>query len=166
MTRKQIEQNIGAYQIMTEQYLPRHGKDPAAVSKFSYFVEYVRDKKLQQLLSRYGGGIEGFCDWVADKNKIPSGLDVRKLRPILENNDARRALLRSGFDAAMEALALTAPQVVSTFYRDIESVVQGLKEFTMADADDIADDDSGGRLHSLTELAEWSHKVLNMVKRS
>lgn len=166
MTRRQIEQNIEAYRLMTDQYLPKHGADPAAVSKFSYFVEYVRDKKLQQLLAKYAGGIDGYCDWVADRNKLPRGLDVRKLRPMLENDDARRALLRSGFDAAMDVLALRAPQVVTPFYRDIESVIQGLKDFTMADAEDIASDRLGGRLRSLGELADWSRRALDMVGRA
>jgi hypothetical protein len=52
MTEKQIKENIEAYRIMEEQYLPIHGDDPNEVSKFSYFVEYVKDKILQRLMEK------------------------------------------------------------------------------------------------------------------
>lgn len=166
MTRRQIEDNIGAYRLMSEQYLPRYGTDPEEVSKFSYFVEYVKDRKLQQLFDRYAGGAEGYCRWVNDRTKIPTGQDVRKLRPILENDDARKVILRQGFDAALEVLALRAPHVVSGFYRDVESVVRDLQNLSLSDIQEIADDKSGGRLKLLEELAQWSHKVLTSVRRS
>lgn len=166
MTRRQIDDNIGAYRLMSEQYLPRYGTDPEEVSKFSYFVEYVKDRKLQQLFDQYAGGTDGYCRWVNDRTKIPTGQDVRKLRPILENDDSRKVILRRGFDAALEVLALRAPHVVSGFYRDVESVVRDLQLLSLADMQEIADDESGGRLKLLEELAEWSRKVLASVRRS
>lgn len=166
MTKRQIEQNIEAYKLMSEQCLPQYGTDPEEVSKFSYFVEYVKDRKLQQLFDEYAGGSEGYCRWVNDRTKIPTGQDVRKLRPILENDDSRKVILRRGFDAALEVLALRAPHVVSGFYRDVESVVRDLQNMSLADMQEIADDESGGRLKLLEDLAEWSRKVLASVRRS
>ena len=49
MTKKQIKENIEAYQLWKSNIYRRIGDDPNEVSKFSYFVEYVKDKKLQEI---------------------------------------------------------------------------------------------------------------------
>lgn len=102
MTERQINENIEAYRIMEEQYLPNHNDDPNEVSKFSYFVEYVKDKKLQKLMEKNKKNKKDFCDWVADKEKIPTGQDVRKLRDILSIEDTKNAFFDKGFDSAMQ----------------------------------------------------------------
>jgi hypothetical protein len=166
MTEKQIEQNIEAYRLMEEQYLPPYGSDPEEVSKFSYFVEFVKDTKLQQLCDQYIGGVDGFCKWVSDKSKIPTGQDVRKLRPILENDSSRKVMIARGFDAAMEVMVLRAPHMVSGFYKDVEEVIRGMKDISSAEFEEIAAEPGGGKMKLICELAEWSQKVLNWIKRS
>src|SRR5437764_906538 len=81
LSMAEINQNIKAFQLMQEQYLPLN-QDPNEVSKFSYFVEYVKDNKLKKLMEKNGFDDKSFCDWVSDKNKIPTGQDVRRLRDI------------------------------------------------------------------------------------
>ena len=166
MTEKQIVQNIEAYRLMEEQYLPSYGTDPEEVSKFSYFVEFVKDPKLQQLCDHYIGGINGFCKWVADKSKIPTGQDVRKLRPILENESTRKVMITRGFEDAIEVMLLRAPHLVSGFYKDAEEVIRGMKEMSSAEFEEIAAEPGGGKMQLMSELAEWSQKVLNYIKRS
>jgi len=128
MTEKQIKENIEAYKIMEEQYLTVHGDDPNEVSKFSYFVEYVKDNKLQKLMKKSSKDIKDFCDWVANKEKIPTGQDVRRLRNIFDNEDTKNAFIGKGFDAAMQILEFKKPNLVSSFYKSIEDVIEGLKE--------------------------------------
>jgi len=128
MTEKQIKENIEAYKIMEEQYLTVHGDDPNEVSKFSYFVEYVKDNKLQKLMKKSSKDIKDFCDWVANKEKIPTGQDVRRLRNIFDNEDTKNAFISKGFDAAMQILEFKKPNLVSSFYKSIEDVIEGLKE--------------------------------------
>jgi hypothetical protein len=148
---------------MEEQYLPTHGDDPNEVIKFSYFVEYVKDEKLQRLMAKNSKTIDDFCNWVADKDKIPTGQDVRRLRDILENDDTKNAFINRGFRAAIQMLALRKPYLVSPLFRDIENVIEGLKNVSAYEIDEIVNEDSSEKETMIKELARWSQKVLNMI---
>jgi hypothetical protein len=163
MTEKQIKENIEAYRIMEEQYLPTHGDDPNEVGKFSYFVEYVKDKKLQRLMEKSSKNIKDFCDWVADKEKIPTGQDVRRLHDIFENKDTASTFITNGFDAAMQILAFKKPHLVSSFYKDMENVIEGLKDISARELDEIISEDNSEKEKMIGELAEWSQKVVRII---
>lgn len=163
MTEKQIKENIEAYRKMEEQYLPTHGDDPNEVSKFSYFVEYVKDEKLQRLMEENSKDIKDFCDWVADKEKIPTGQDVRKLRDIFENEDTRNAFINKGFSVAMQILELKKPHLVSSLYKDIENVTEGLKSISSFEIDEIIHEENSEKENMIRELTRWSRKVLKII---
>ncbi len=165
MTEKQIKENIEAYKIMEEQYLPTHADDPNEVSKFSYFVEYVKDKKLQRLMEKGSKSIKNFCDWIADKEKIPTGQDVRRLRDIFDNEDAKNAFIAKGFDSAMQILEVRKPHLVSSFYKDIENVIEGLKEISTQELDEIIAEDNSEKENMIKELAGWSQKVVKLIEK-
>ncbi len=165
MTEKQIKENIEAYRIMEEQYLSVHTDDPNEVSKFSYFVEYIKDNKLQKLMQKNAKNIKDFCDWVADKEKIPTGQDVRKLRDIFNNEDTKNAFITKGFDVAMQILEFKKPYLVSSFYKSIEGVIEGLKEISAQELDEIITEDNSEKENMIKELAEWSQKVVNLIER-
>jgi hypothetical protein len=163
MSERQIRENIEAYKKMEEQYLPTHGDDPNEVSKFSYFVEYVKDDKLQKLMAKSSKTISDFCNWVADKEKIPTGQDVRRLRDILESDDTRNAFINRGFHAAIQMLALRKPHLVSPLFKDIENLIEGLKNVSAFEIDEIVNEESSEKESMIKELARWSQKVLNMI---
>ncbi|MBA4349076.1 MAG: hypothetical protein C0415_03690 [Thermodesulfovibrio sp.] len=165
MTEKQIKENIEAYKIMEEQYLPAHRDDPNEVSKFSYFVEYVKDKKLQKLMEKSSKDVKDFCDWVADKEKIPTGQDVRRLRDIFDNEDTKKAFIDKGFDTAMQILEFKKPHLVSSFYKDIENVIEGLKEINAQELDEIINEDNSEKEKMIRVLAEWSQKVVKIIEK-
>jgi len=165
MTIKQIEENIDAYKIMEEQYLPKYGDDPNEVSKFSYFVEYIKDKKLQRLMEKSSKNVKDFCDWVADKEKIPTGQGVRRLRDIFENEDTKKAFINKGFDTAMQILEFKKPHLVSSFYKDIENVIEGLKEINAQELDKIINEDNSEKEKMIRVLAEWSQKVVKIIEK-
>jgi len=164
-TNKQIKENIDAYKIMEEQYLPFHGDDPNEVSKFSYFVEYVKDNKLQKLLEKNNKNIMDFCDWVADKEKIPTGQDVRRLRDIFEFEDTTNIFISKGFDAALQLLQLKKPPLISSFYKDIENVIKGLKDISNQELDEIIMEDNGEKEKMIVDLAKWSNKVVILIEK-
>lgn len=164
MTEKQIKENIDAYRIMEEQYLPDRN-DPNEVSKFSYFVEYVKDKKLQILMEKSSKDIKDFCNWVADKEKIPTGQDVRSLRDIFDNEDTKNAFITKGFDAAMQVLEFKKPHLVSSFYKSIEDVIEGLKEISAQELDEIITENNSGKENMIKELAEWSQRVVKLIEK-
>lgn len=165
MTEKQIKENIEAYKLMEEQYLPSHADDPNEVSKFSYFVEYAKDKKLQKLMGKSSKDVTDFCDWVADKTKIPTGQDVRKLRDIFESEEVKNAFVGKGFDAAMQILAIRKPHLVNSFYKDIESVIEGLKDISAQELDEIINENNSEKEKMICDLAEWSNKVVKMIEK-
>jgi len=165
MTEKQINENIEAYQIMEEQYLPVHKDDPNEVSKFSYFVEYVKDKKLQKLMEKSSKNVKDYCDWVADKEKIPTGQDVRRLRDIFDNEDTKKVFIDKGFDAAMQILEFKKPHLVSSFYKDIENVIEGLKEINAQELDEIINENNSEKEKMIRDLAEWIQKVIKIIDK-
>ncbi len=165
MTEKQIKENIDAYKIMEEQYLSTHRTDPNEVSKFSYFVEYIKDKKLQKLMEKSSKDIKDFCDWVADKEKIPTGQDVRRLRDIFDNEDTKNAFIAKGFDSAMQILEVRKPHLVSSFYKDIENVIEGLREISTQELDEIIAEDNSEKENMIKELAGWSQKVVKLIEK-
>ena len=165
MTEKQIKENIEAYKIMEEQYLTVHGDDPNEVSKFSYFVEYVKDNKLQKLMKKSLKDIKDFCEWVANKEKIPTGQDVRRLRDIFDNEDTKNAYISKGFDAAMQILEFKKPNLVSSFYKSIEDVIEGLKDINTQELDEIITEENSEREKMIKELAKWSQKIIDLIEK-
>lgn len=165
MSEEQIRENIDAYEIMEKQYLPEHMDDPNEVSKFSYFVEYVGDKRLRKLIDEHFSGVRDFCSWVGDKTKIPRGQDVRLLGDILASEDTRDTFSSNGFEEALHMLELKKPHLVSSFYRDLERALEGLKRFKAQDLDEIALEDGGGKEKLIRELAYWSRKVVNLIEK-
>lgn len=165
MTEKQIRENIEAYKLMEEQYLPSHSDDPNEVSKFSYFVEYAKDEKLKRLMVKNSKNTNDFCNWVSSKEKIPTGQDVRRLRDILDTQDTLNAFENKGFQAAMQILEFKKPHLVSSFYRDIETCIEGLKDISAQELDEIIAEENGEKERMIKSLAEWSQKVIKLIER-
>ncbi len=165
MSEKEIENSIKAYEIMEEQYLPKHLDDPNETSKFSYFVEYVRNKPLQNSLHQSSLGLSDFVDWVSDDKMIPTGQDVRMLRNIIESEETRTIFLSKGFETARQLLELKKPNLVSPLYRDIEDTIEGLKNISSFELDEIISDNGGEKQRLLEELHLWASKVLRIIKK-
>lgn len=165
MNLKQIDENIEAYKIMERQYLPAHEDDPNEVNKFSYFIEYVQDKKLQNLMKNNSKDVKDFCDWVADKEKIPTGQNVRRLRDIFENEGTIEIFLNKGFSAAMQILEFKKPYLVSSFYKYIENVIDGLKGISAEEIDEIILEKNSEKEKMIKELLKWSHNVVTLLEK-
>jgi hypothetical protein len=165
LNEREINQNIEAYKIMQDQYLPTH-QDPYEIAKFSYFVEYVKDNKLKKIMEKRGFEMKDFCEWVGDREKIPTGQDVRKLRDILDDTDASNLFVKNGFEASMEILAYRKPNIIDPFYRDIESVVEKLKSMNLFEIDEISNESDGGKKRMISELVTWSNKILKMIDQN
>jgi hypothetical protein len=163
MSEKEIENSIKAYEIMEEQYLPHHYDDPNETSKFSYFVEFVRDKKLQNSLQKNSLGLSDFINWISDENMIPTGQDVRKLKDIIEGESTREVFINKGFESARQVLELKKPYLISPLYRDIENTIEGLKNISAFELDEIKDDKEGEKQKMLEELQHWVTKVVKML---
>jgi hypothetical protein len=164
MTEKQIKENIDAYKLMEEQYLPIHGDDPNEVNKFSYFVEYVKDQRLQKIMKKNKKETKDFCEWVFDKKKIPGGQDVRRLRDILENEETKKVFFERDFDSAIQVLEFKRPNLVSSFYRDIENITEKLKDISAQELDEIINESDSEKEKMIRDLARWSKRVVEIIE--
>ncbi|MFZ1809130.1 MAG: ParB/Srx family N-terminal domain-containing protein [Cyclobacteriaceae bacterium] len=162
LTKREIEQNIEAFKMMSNQYLPSH-PDPFEIGKFSYFVEYVKDNKLKRTMSKNNLADYNFCEWVGDRNKIPTGQDVRKLKDIIDDDFARDKFLSEGFESSMEILAYRKPDLTNPLYRDIERVIDRLKEMQAWQLEEISNDQEGEKKRMLADLVKWSTKIFNLI---
>ncbi len=164
LKKRDIEQNIQAYKVMQTQYLPDHLDDPSEVSKFSYFVEYVKDDILQRAMEKRGLTIQNFCSWVGDKTKLPRGQDVRQLRDILEDEAATELFLREGYESAVGLLAYLKPDLINPFYKNIERIIDKLQDMSAYEIDEIATEgEEGGRERLINDLSKWSTIIVKMI---
>src|SRR3989304_7554551 len=124
LTASDIKNNIQAFMDMEEQYLPKYSK-PAERLKFSYFVEFRKNKELRRLVKEGKLSLMDFCDWVGE-GKIRRGEDIRKLSLVLKDEQSREALISDNFQAALDQLEQKNPAAKSKIFEKIENVIDGL----------------------------------------
>ena len=72
-----VKNNMETFKNMEEQYLPRYNK-LAERLKFSYFVEFRKNKELRRLVKEGKSSLMDFCDWVGE-GKFRRGEGIRRL---------------------------------------------------------------------------------------
>jgi hypothetical protein len=135
LTASDIRNNIQAFMDMEEQYLPKYNK-PIERLKFSYFVEFRKNKELRRLVKEGKLSLLEFCDWVGE-GKFRRGEDVRKLPLILKDEQSRQALIEDDFQAALDQLEQKNPAAKSKLFEKIEDVVDGLESLPFGELDEI-----------------------------
>lgn len=159
----EIQSSIKAFKDMEEEYLPKYAKDPTEVFKYSYFVEYEKDAKLQELMRRSSLDIKSFCNWVGT-GKIKRAQDVRDLRDIVEHKDIREIFIRNGYDAAIEELSILKPQLTSSLFENIRKVIEGLDKLQNHEITDMKLGHQPMKVRLIEDLQETSEKTLELVK--
>ena len=102
---------------------------------------------------------------VADKEKIPTGQNVRRLSDIFENEDTSNVFLNKGFNAAMQILEFKKPHLVSSFYKDIENVIDGLKGISAEEIDEIILEENSEKEKRIKKLLKWSQNVVSLLEK-
>ncbi len=151
---------------MEQQYMPKYGlTNPSEVMKFSYFVEYVKDNKLKELMSNNNLKTADFCEWVSNSDKVPTAQEVREIKSFFMDEDSKRDFLSDGFQKARETLILKKPGLISKMYKNMEAITQELKDLNAYDIDQIANNNKEAE-NIIEDLATWSRKTLNNIKAS
>lgn len=130
-----IRNNIQAYMDMEEQYLPKYNR-PAERLKFSYFVEFRKNKDLKRLVNEGKVSLLDFCDWVGE-GKFRCGEDIRKLPAVLKDKQSREALIDYDFQAALDQLEQKNPAAKSKLFEKIEDVIRGVASMPFGELDEI-----------------------------
>ena len=133
MTTREVRQQLAAVEFMDRMYFPitSDPADPEHRTKFSYFLEFYKNGRIQDHSESIPGLPERFARWVRDGH-IDTGARVRRLPKILDSQEATRLLDVVGFDAADEYLAKSNPQE-QELYSLIERTRARLSTITVAE---------------------------------
>jgi len=150
MSAFEIRNNIQAFKDMEEQYLRRYDS-PIERLKFSYFVEFRKNKELKRLAKEGKLSLSDFCDWVGEE-KFRRGEDVRKLSLVLKDEEARQVLVDDNFEAALDQLGQKNPAARSKLFERIEAVISDIQNMHWSEVDEIKRGLQPAKVGSLKKL--------------
>jgi hypothetical protein len=128
LNTNEICEDIEAYKIMENEFskiIPP--TDRSFVHRFSYFKEFVKNKKLKVLMGKQNLSEKDFCKWVAE-GKLGEARDVRGLNNILNFKETRDLFLEKDFSAAIEKLKDVVPEKMDVVYKLISELTSRLKK--------------------------------------
>jgi hypothetical protein len=111
MTAREVRQQLAAVELMDQLYFPitADPTDPEHKTKFSYFLEFQKNGRIQTHIEQMSDLPQRFARWVRDE-RVDTGARVRRLPRILDSAEATRLLDVVGFEAADEYLAKQHPE--------------------------------------------------------
>ncbi len=145
-----IKNSIQAYMDMEEQYLPKYNK-PAERLKFSYFVEFRKNKELRKLVKEGKLSLMEFCDWVGE-GKFRRGEDIRRLPMVLRDEQSKQALMDENFQSALDQLEQKNPAAKSKLFEKIEVVIDGLESLPFGEFNEIKSGQQPAKIEALKKL--------------
>lgn len=163
MAAREVRQHIDAANMMDQLYFPitENPRDPEHRSKFSYFLEFKKNGRIQPHCESAPELPEKFAKWVRD-GRIDAGRRVRRLTKILDSDEATRLLDLEGFEAAEELLAEQNPRE-HELYLTLERARTRLKDMTLAEY--VEAGSCTDRLAVLEGLQADAAAVLEHVRR-
>jgi hypothetical protein len=163
MTANEVRAQIEAANLMDRIYFPitRDPADPEHRSKFSYFLEFIKNGRVQGHCEAVPDLPKKFAQWVRD-GRINTGMRVRRLPKILGSEEATRLLEVEGFDAAEEYLAAQDPRE-QELYLMLERTRARLRDMTVTELAQLRD--SPERLAIIKSLRLELDSVLSHVNR-
>lgn len=163
MTPSEVRQHIEAANMMDRLYFPITS-DPTEAghrTKFSYFLEFLKNTRLQKHTDRIPDLQERFAQWVRDE-KVNTGAKVRRLTKVVENGDALKLLEDIGFDAAEQFLAKADPRE-QELYATLEKTRARLQQVTVTELVDMAK--SPERLEIMRDLQSQITAVIETAEQ-
>lgn len=163
MTTREVRQHIEAANLMDRLYFPitDNPRDAEHRSKFSYFLEFANNGRIQAHSESTPNLPSKFAEWVRD-GRIDTGMRVRRLPKILDSAEATRLLEVEGFDAAEQFLAEENPRE-QELYLTLERTRARLKNMTLNEI--VQASGCSDRIALLEALHEEVTSVLENVKR-
>jgi hypothetical protein len=161
LSASDIRNNIQAFMDMEEQYLPKYN-NPAERLKFSYFVEFRKNKELRRLVKEGKLSLMDFCDWVGE-GKFRRGEDIRKLSMVLKDEQSRQALIDDNFETALDQLEQKNPAAKSKLFEKIEDVIDGLESLPFGELDEIKRGLQSAKVDALKNLYRVTTNLLRDI---
>jgi hypothetical protein len=163
ITRREVKQQLAAVEMMERLYFPitDDPSDPEHRSKFSYFLEFAKNGRIQAHAEDIPDLAERFARWVRD-GRVDTGARVRRLPKILDSAEATKLLEVVGFDAAEECLARGNP-AEQELYVELERTRARLAAMTVTELMELSR--SPDRRAILTNVQEELDRVLKAAAR-
>jgi hypothetical protein len=163
MTAREVRQHLAAVDFMDRLYFPITGDptDPEHRTKFSYFLEFHKNGRIQEHCDAQRDLPERFSRWVRD-GRIDTGARVRRLPKVLDSKEATRLLDVVGFSAADEYLARERPEE-QELYALVERARGRLSLMTVAELVELSG--STERQTLLEALQDEVSRVLKTMAR-
>lgn len=163
MTASEVRQHVEAANLMDRLYFPitRDPMDAEHKSKFSYFLEFLKNTKLQKHADQIPDLQKRFAHWVRDE-KVNTGAKVRRLTKVVEHGEALNLLERDGFDAAEQFLAKADPRE-QELYATLEKTRTRLQHVTVAELVELAK--SADRLDIMRDLQAQIESVIETAEQ-
>jgi hypothetical protein len=163
MTTNDVRQHIEAANLMDRLYFPitTDPTDAEHRSKYSYFLEFAKNGRIQRHREKMQDLPERFAGWVRD-GRLDTGMKVRKLPKILDAKEAIRLLEVDGFDAAEEYLAERNPRE-QEMYLLMERARARLAEMSVVEL--LEAKHSPERVEILEALRQTVSDVLDNIER-
>lgn len=124
MTELEVSRSLQAYETMTKDVIPRI-KNADGREKFSYVLEFYKDKKLQDFRNKKEN-VKFFTDLVV-KDKLKGGAEVRKLHKILADEHTKQVLNTDGYAKAIALVGKSDPTADSAMFKKLASMTAALK---------------------------------------
>ena len=163
MTTREVRQQLAAVEFMNRSYFPitADPTDPEHRTKFSYFLEFYKNGRIQRHCDAIPDLPERFARWVRDGH-LDTGARVRRLPKVLDSQEATRLLEVVGFDAADEYLAKQHPEE-QELYALLERTRTRLSTITVSELLELGR--SKDRQEIITMLQKEIAGVMNAVER-
>jgi hypothetical protein len=163
MEPRDVRQQLAAIDFMDSRYFPitKDPADPEHRSKFSYFLEFYKNGRIQAHSDSIPDLPERFARWVRD-GRIDTGARVRRLPKILDSPEATRLLDVIGFDAADEYLAKQHPGE-QELYALVERTRSRLESMTVTELMELSG--SAERKEIFCALMRGLSRVLEAAER-
>lgn len=154
-----VKNMIKAYKLMDRYKVT----DP---SRFSYFLEFAKSKKLEDSKQYLPANLvleDKFSDWVKD-GRFPRAEEVRNLPTVLRDKSARTKFLNGSvtFEEALETARDHHPETTSSFYNKLKKATEAMND---AEEDRVRQEvlQDAQKKHIVRDLAKTARKFARSV---
>jgi len=161
ITRKSkttIIKKFAAYEL-TLKYHKLYQKDDLWSEKYPHFIEFLRSDLDE--FSQDEKNEKRFMSWL-ESGKITNSVDVRNLKPVVDNPRALRALEKDNITEAIKIVVEYNPTIKSPTFRKIVTLTKVLNNFPTKEFAQTVDGDA--RLKILRELRNSANRLITQIE--
>lgn len=153
-TEKFVKDHIEAHDLMVE-------NDVYTLTKFSYFYELVKNKKIKELASKEPDIIPNTIQAIKE-DQFKRGEEIRDLHKVLKDKKAKKEFFdeKVDFNDALETTKDRHPEHADSFFNNIKKITKTLQSCPMEKIEEIKID--GSKKYILEKLYK---EVKNLCKK-